>query len=154
MHAADVIASRRSVRAGLDALVLEEIEALGASLPPLRHPAPAPVRIFASDEEFLLAALRYLAAHADPGALVARLSAGFEAGPTPPAATDEEASGPDAAGPSNGWLPRAAAQITPLGRSPEGRARRRGGTRLSGGLEGGTLALTFGRRPCILDVVW
>ena len=104
MHApASAAASRRSPWAGLDALVLEEIEALRTP-PPLRRMPPAPAPAFASDDEFLVSALRYLAGHADPAGLVARLSAGFQlatAEPESPAASDEEApaaAAPDEAG--------------------------------------------------------
>ncbi|HEX8224382.1 MAG TPA: hypothetical protein VF605_11260 [Allosphingosinicella sp.] len=105
MHApASAAASRRSPWAGLDALVLEEIEALRTPPPPLRRVPPAPAPAFASDDEFLVSALRYLAGHADPAGLVARLSAGFQlatAEPESPAASDEEApaaAAPDEAG--------------------------------------------------------
>jgi hypothetical protein len=92
MHAPHAAASRRSHWTGLDALVLEEIEALQTSAPRLRHARPAPFAGFASDEEFLMGALRYLAVHPDPGALVARLAAGFQAAPK------DEAEGPSGAG--------------------------------------------------------
>lgn len=87
--------SRRSPWAGLDALVLEEIEALRAPPPRREPPAPAPARGFSSDEDFLMSALRYLAGHPDPAALVARLSAGFQLAattePEGPAAPEEGA---------------------------------------------------------------
>jgi hypothetical protein len=79
MHAPAAAVSRRSLWAGLDALVLEEIEALRKA-PPLRPP-PAPATGFASDEEFMVRTLRYLAVHPDPAALVASLSAGFPPAP-------------------------------------------------------------------------
>jgi hypothetical protein len=94
MHASAAAASRRSLWAGLDALVLEEIEALRTSPPPLRRPAPVAAPDFASEEEFLMRTLRYLAGHPDPAALVASLSAGFPPAPDPEpkgsAATGEE----------------------------------------------------------------
>ena len=86
MHASAAAASRRSLWAGLDALVLEEIEALRTSPPPLRRPPSAPAPDFASDEEFLVRTLRYLAGHPDPAALVASPSAGV---PPPPAPEPE-----------------------------------------------------------------
>lgn len=98
---APAAASRRSPRTDLDALVLEEIEALRRSPPPLRQAPPKPFGGFASDEEFLVCAMRYLAVHSDPGALLARLSSRFhvaaEPKPAGPATTDEEA--PAGAGP-------------------------------------------------------
>lgn len=60
----------RSVWADLDALVLEEVEALRAGR---HHPAEAPP--FASEEEFFARVSLYLRGHPNPESLVERLCA-------------------------------------------------------------------------------
>ena len=69
----------RSAWADLDALVLEEVEALDAEA----RIAPGRPRGFDSDDDFLVRALTYLADHDDPIGLIARLRDGF--GPLAPA---------------------------------------------------------------------
>lgn len=89
MNAPAATPSRRSYWSGLDVLVLEEIDALAAaSRPGRRPPPPAAGADFASDEDFLVRNLRFLAGHADPASLVASLSAAF---PPPPAEAEAEA---------------------------------------------------------------
>lgn len=78
----------RSLWADLDALVLEEVDALRAGP---HRPAEAPD--FASEEAFLARASLYLRGHPDPEALVERLRIALApdapAGDAPPAAGDE-----------------------------------------------------------------
>ena len=71
----------RSVWADLDALVLEEFDAIQAELAP-----PRPRREFDSDEDFVIRAIAYLVGHADPAALMERIASGF---PSPPESDGE-----------------------------------------------------------------
>ena len=108
----------RSVWADLDALVLEEVEALRI------EEAPPPPR-FESDEDFLVRTLAYLAEHPDPSALVERLRKGF--GPPEDSAEDaaeEAAPDPTVAAAPEAGEPAATAAAEPAGDRDETGAER------------------------------
>lgn len=91
------IQPRRVACDDLDALALEEEQALRAEAAAPAPPPPGAGSPFASDEEFLVRAVAHLAAHPEPSALLNRLSEPFapqprraEAAHTQPPATDAE----------------------------------------------------------------